>query len=197
MNHPITEPRSLPSAQDSTVLRRTIIKLTATQKILSASVIVVLALVWWDLLNRLIAFGRGIDYSGLGALGLDTIALIQHYNPFFWWTVVAICTFIIAYFLYRFTLHTHRIWQARLVSETVFAELVTQLSAPACEVINWAWEDRRHPITIGDLQRAAAELRANRFSKISLAAHHASLIDARCKRATNDENHLQSVEFRV
>ena len=83
MNHPITEPRSLPSAQDSTVLRRTIIKLTATQKILSASVIVVLALVWWDLLNRLIAFGRGIDYSGLGALGLDTIALIQHYNPFF------------------------------------------------------------------------------------------------------------------
>ncbi|MCQ9618025.1 hypothetical protein L1889_16240 [Paenalcaligenes niemegkensis] len=197
MNNPITERRPLPKAQDSTVLRSTIIKLTATQKILSASVIVVVALIWWDLLNRLIAFGRGIDYSGLSALGLDTIALIQQYNPFFWWTLVVICTFIIAYFLYRFTLYTHVLWQRRSVDETVFAELIKNLSASACEVINWAWHDRRHPITVGDLQRAANELRSGRFSKISLAEQHAALVDAGRKRTETDENNLQSVEFHV
>lgn len=197
MNYPITEQSDLPTAKDSTVLRRTLIKLTATQKIVSVSVVAIVALIWWDLLNRMIAFGRGIDYSGLSALGLDTITLLQHYNPFFWWSVVAICSVIIAYFLYRFILYTHQTWQNHLVKADVFADLIKQLSPAACEVINWVWENRRHPITVGDLQRVSHELRANRFSKIHLAAHHASLIDQGCKRIVNDENNLQSVEFHV
>ena len=198
MNHPITEPRSSPSPQDSSRLRSTLLKLTATQKIISTSVIVVVALIWWDLLNRMIAFGRGIDYSGLfNALGLDTIALIQQYNPFFWWTIVAICTFIIAYFLFRFTMYTHRVWQNRVVNETVFSDLVNGLSAPACEVIHWAWYDRRYPITVGDLQRAHHELRAGRFSMIHLAEQQAAMIDLDRQRPTDSKKDLQSVDFHV
>jgi hypothetical protein len=74
-----------PTRQDRAFMRNTLIKLTAAQKLLCAAVILLTALVWYDLLKRLVAFGKGIDYSGLHALGGQTIALLNQYNPFFWW----------------------------------------------------------------------------------------------------------------
>lgn len=117
-----------PTRQDDTLLRNTLLKLTATQKIVCTVVIAVVALVWYDLLNRLIAFGRHIDYSGLQALGVQAIELIKLYNPFFWWAVVALCTLIIAYFLYCFVQSTQRKVRSRLVSAEIIDTLVSQFS---------------------------------------------------------------------
>ncbi len=185
------KPNSLtqqPTSQDRALFRNTLLKLTAAQKIICAVVIVVVALIWYDLLNRLVAFGQNIDYSGLHALGVQTLALLNQYNPFFWWAVVALCTLIIAYFLYGFVRSTQRAARARLVKEETVSELVSQLSEPAREVLRWAWQDRRDPITVGDLQRAYAEVRSGRAAKIALARRHAAILGATPPAATGPEN---------
>jgi len=167
-----------PTRHDDTVLRNTLLKLTASQKITCTVVVAVVALVWYDLLNRLVAYGHGIDYSGLHALGAQVVDFLKRYNPFFWWGVVALCTLIIVYLLNGFIRHTSRRTRARLVGADVLAELVPQLSEPARQVLTWTWEDRRHPMTVGDLQRTRQELRAGRFEKIQLALRHAALLEA-------------------
>ena len=134
---PTTSQRQ-PTSQDYALLRSTLLKLTATQKILCIVVIAIVVLVWYDLLNRLVAFGKGIDYSGLHALGVQALALIQQYNPFFWWAVVALCTLIIAYFLYGFVQSTRQSVRAKLVDESTIAMLASRLSDPALEVLRWS-----------------------------------------------------------
>lgn len=169
-------------------MRNTLLRLTAAQKILCVVVIAIVALVWYDLLNRLIAFGRGIDYSGLHALGVQTIAFLKQYNPFFWWAVVVLCTLIIAYFLYGFVRSTQRRVRARHVNEDTIAMLAHELSEPAREVLRWVWSDRRQPITVGDLQRTAAELRSGRAAKISLARSHEALMQGQTAVETAGNN---------
>ncbi len=157
-------------------MRKTLLKLTAAQKTLCVVVVILVALVWYKLLNRLVAFGRDIDYGGLHTLGVQTIALLKQYNPFFWWAVVALCTLIIAYFLYVFVQGTQRRVRVKQVSEETVAMLAQQLSEPALEVLRWAWTDRRNPITVGDLQRTAREIGHGRAAKITLVRRHAALI---------------------
>ncbi|SHH71024.1 hypothetical protein [Pollutimonas bauzanensis] len=166
-----------PTRQDVALLRNTLLKLTATQKILCVVVVAVVALVWYDLLNRLIAFGRGIDYGGLHALGVQAIALLKQYNPFFWWAVVALCTLIIAYFLYGFVQGTQRRARLKQVSDATVSMLAHELSDPALEVLRWVWHERRDPITVGDLQRTLSELRGGRAAKIVLARRHVVLLE--------------------
>ncbi|WP_255475018.1 hypothetical protein [Pusillimonas sp. ANT_WB101] len=182
-----------PTRQDHTLLRNTLLKLTARQKILCVVIIVVVAIIWYNLLTRLVLFGRGIDYNGLHALGVQAVALLNQYNPFFWWAVVALCTLIIAYFLYGFVQSTNRQARAKLVDEDTIAQLSQQLSPPALEVLRWSWDDRRRPICVGDLQRAAAELRAGRSGKITLARRHAALLGQRGTAVTSVEPVYDSI----
>lgn len=165
------------SAQDQSALRSTLLKLTATQKILCTVVVAVVAIVWYDLLNRLVAFGDRVDYSGLQALGGDAIAFLQRYNSFFWWALVALCTLIIAYLLVGFVQASRERVQAKIVTAETFQALVAQLSEPARDVLRWAWQDRSQPVTVGVLQRAATELRSGRAGKIDLSRQQASLLD--------------------
>src|SRR3546814_790613 len=139
-----------PSSQDRSLLRNTLLQLTAVQKIICIAVVIVVALIWYDLLMRVVAFGHNIDYSGLHVLGVRGLALLNQYNPFFWWAVVALCTLIIAYFLYSFVRSMQRSVRSKLVKEETVSLLANQLSEPACEVLRWTWQDRRDPITVGD-----------------------------------------------
>lgn len=166
-----------PTRQDDALLRSTLLKLTAAQKILCTVVIAVVGLIWYDLLNRVITFGHDIDYSGLQVLGAQALEMLNRYNPFFWWAVVALCTLIIAYFLYSFVQGTQRKVRNKLVSAEIVTMLVSQFSPPANEVLCWVWQDRRDPITVGDLQRMSDELRSSRAHKITLAREHAAALD--------------------
>ncbi|HUH58552.1 MAG TPA: hypothetical protein VL001_00600 [Candidimonas sp.] len=165
-----------PTPADFALLRTTLLRLTASQKIVCVVVVAVVGLIWYDLLNRLIAFGRGIDYSGLPALGVQAVALLKQYNPFFWWAVVALCTLIIAYFLYEFVQGVQRRARLKIVNESTVAALASQLSEPALDVLRWVWRERRDPLTVGDLQRTLHELRYSRWAKIALARQHSNLI---------------------
>lgn len=68
--------------------------------------------------------------------------------------------------------------RAKIVGEDTIQMLAAQLSEPAREVLRWSWQDRREPVTVGDLQRAAAELRSGRAAKIALARRQAAMLDA-------------------
>lgn len=167
-----------PTAADINLLRQALLKLTAKQKIITVAVITVTLVVWYVLLQRLIQFGRGMDYSGLHALGVPTVNLLQQYNPFFWWAVVCLCSLIIVWLLYGFAQTQQRRGQHALVDEPVIAGLARQLSAPATEVLRWVWQDQRQPISVGDLQRTVLEIRRGRSGKITLARQHAALLSA-------------------
>lgn len=163
--------------QDHAVLRSTLLKLTATQKILCTVVVVVVALVWYALLKRLVAFGEQMDYSGLQVLGNEAIGFLQRYNTFFWWALVALITLILIYILTGFVQSSRRRVRSKIVSASTFHALVSQMSEAGREVLRWSWQDRTRPVDVGVLQHAAAELRSGRASKIALSRQQAEILD--------------------
>jgi len=169
--------RPQPTRADASRLRNTVLKLTAATRVFTVGVVILAALIWWFLLHRLIAFGRGLDYSGLEALGQQVVTFVKQYNPFFWWAIVALCTLIIAYFLYGFVEAMNRKARARRVDADIVTGLVSRLSPAAVHVLRWSWQNRREPITVGVLQRALHELQNGRASQIELAERHAALLD--------------------
>lgn len=157
-----------PTVKDRLAIHQTILRLTALYKGVATAVIVVAAIVWLTVIKYILAFGRTLDYSGLEALGLDA-ELIDQYNPFFWWTVVIICTLLITYFLFNFVQFTRQKASQKIVPKQEVKDLLSKISPAATHVIAWAWENRRHPITVGVLQQTTAQLGANRYALICLA----------------------------
>lgn len=170
--------RLQPTRSDAAHLRSTILRLTAAIRAATVIMIALVALCWWFLLHRVIAFGKGLDYSGLDALGGQIATLVRQYNPFFWWAVVALCTLIIAYFVYGLVQAMNRRASNRQVRADTVASLAERLSPAAVQVLRWSWQNRREPITVGVLQRALDELRSGRAARIELAERHAQLLEA-------------------
>lgn len=170
--------RPQPTRSDAAHLRNTILRLTAAVRVASVVMVAVVALCWWFLLHRLIAFGKGLDYSGLDALGGQIATFVKQYNPFFWWAVVALCTLIIAYFVYGLVQAMNRRARNRQVRADTVASLASRLSPAAVQVLQWSWQNRREPITVGVLQRALDELLSGRAARIELAERHAQLLEA-------------------
>lgn len=165
-----------PTVKDRLTIHQTILRLTALYKGIATAVVIVVALVWLTVINRILYFGRTLDYSGLEALGLDA-ALIKQYNPFFWWTVVVICTILITYLLFNFVQFTRQKASQKIVREADLTDLLTKISPAATHVMAWAWQDHRHPITVGVLQQTTAQLGANRYALICLAKDQEYLIE--------------------
>jgi hypothetical protein len=117
-------------------------------------------------------------------MGADASALLQRYNPYFWWAVVILCTILIAYLL---TLAVRGLaGRARLkaVDPHSVEQLTDQLSAAALDVLLWAWQQRDEPLRVGDLQLAGRELRAGRAGRLQLAAiQRAALESARTQKS--------------
>lgn len=179
--HHTETPLANPTIKDIYAVHKTILRLTAIYKSIATVVVIIGALVWITIINRILHFGRTLDYSGLEALGIDA-ALIKQYNPFFWWTVVVICTLLVSYLLFQFVQNTRKKASQKIVSQTDLESLLNTISPSTSQVIAWAWKNRRHPITVGVLQQAATQLRANRYSLICLAKAQESQL----------QNHLQA-----
>ncbi len=172
-----TSPAATP-ANSIAALRRLVLRLTAPQKAICAAVIVVVALIAYHLLGRLLSFGRNLDYGALGSLSVQATELAQQYMPVFWWVLVVIIAVIVVNILYRYAWSSHLRARQRIVNADDFTQLTRQLSPEAKEVLAWAWEDRRHPVTVGVLQRTIRELGAGRSGKIHLARTHAQALQA-------------------
>lgn len=180
--------RPRPTRADAALLRNTVLKLTVATRVVTVAVVLLCALIWWFLLHRLLAFGKGLDHTGLEALGPQVMSFVKQYNPFFWWAIVALCTLIIAYFLYGFVETMNRRVRARRVSADTIALLASRLSASALQVLHWCWQNRREPITVGVLQHTLRELSNGRAARIELAERHAALLDTAAATRAGDDS---------
>lgn len=178
-----------PTLKDRVTVHQAILRLTAIYKGIAIAVVAVAALVWITIISRILHFGRTLDYSGLEALGIDA-DLIKQYNPFFWWTVVVICTLLISYLLFNFVQYTRQRASQKIISDSDLQQLLTKISPAASHVLAWAWENRRHPITVGVLQQTTEQLGANRYSLICLAKDQESLLQQHLQPKTNVEEPL-------
>src|SRR5690554_2452578 len=97
---PTTQPTP-PTVKDRLSIHKTVLRLTAMYKTAAVIVCLIVGIVWYAVIKRTLAFGAEMDYSGLEALGLDA-ALIKQYTPFFWWTMILICSLLVFYLLYHF-----------------------------------------------------------------------------------------------
>ncbi|WP_066458791.1 hypothetical protein [Castellaniella caeni] len=170
------ETTQTPSRQDTALLRKIVLKLTATANITCAVLVVLVALVWYDLLNRLLAFGNGLDYAGNRLMGAEATALVQRYNPYFWGVLVALCTILLAWWVYLIVRAIHRRSRLKLVDAHSFSQLAEQLSAPALDVLLWAWQPHDEPLRVGDLQLARAELSGGRAARLQQAAQQLAVL---------------------
>lgn len=178
-----------PTLKDRVTVHQAILRLTAIYKGIAITVVAVAALVWITIISRILHFGRTLDYSGLEALGIDA-DLIKQYNPFFWWTVVVICTLLISYLLFNFVQYTRQRASQKIISDSDLQQLLTKISPAASHVLAWAWENRRHPITVGVLQQTTEQLGANRYSLICLAKDQESLLQQHLQPKTNVDEPL-------
>jgi len=178
-----------PTLKDRVTVHQAILRLTAIYKGIAIAVVAVAALVWITIISRILHFGRTLDYSGLEALGIDA-DLIKQYNPFFWWTVVVICTLLISYLLFNFVQYTRQRASQKIISDSDLQQLLTKISPAASHVLAWAWENRRHPITVGVLQQTTEQLGANRYSLICLAKDQESLLQQHLQPKTNVDEPL-------
>lgn len=175
-------PASLSPKHDVQAIRSLVLRLTALQKAVCAAVVLVIALVVYRLLASMLGFGLGINYHSLLGVSADTNALLQQYLPWLWWGLAVLLALIVIHALYRYALASHRRSQQRVVNAQAFAQLADQLSPEGREVLGWAWENRRYPVTVGILQRTLRELHAGRAGQIDLARTHAdSLAQAKPK----------------
>lgn len=164
---PTTQPTP-PTAKDRLSIHKTVLRLTAIYKTAAVIVCLIVGIVWYAVIKRTLAFGAEMDYSGLEALGLDA-ALIKQYTPFFWWTMILICSLLVFYLLYHFVQYTRQLASQKIVSGPQLEELLNTLSPAAIQVLGWCWENRRFPITVGVLQQTQQQLAANRYALICLA----------------------------
>ncbi|CAM5205483.1 putative protein OS=Castellaniella defragrans OX=75697 GN=HNR28_002184 PE=4 SV=1 [Castellaniella defragrans] len=173
-----------PTTQDHLLLGKILLKLTATTKIFSAILVVVVVLAWYDLLNRLLAFGKGIDYAGNHFMGAEASALLQRYNPYFWWALIILCTILIVYLLTLSVRGLANRARLKLVDAGSVTQITDRLSVPALDVLLWAWRERDEPLRVGDLQLASRALRAGRATRLQQAATQlATLEGARARKS--------------
>lgn len=109
MMHPETAhtdmPLAPPTVKDRITIHQTILRLTAIYKTVALAIVLIGVVLWLTIINRILHFGRTLDYSGLEALGIDA-ALIKQYNPFFGgqWLSFALYCLVICFFTSSSTL---------------------------------------------------------------------------------------------
>lgn len=159
-----------PKRHDHVLLRRVLIRLTAATHLLLAIMLVVIAWLSYMLLGRMLAFGTGINYTGNQLVGADASALLQRYNPYFWWALLLICALLIAWFSVMAVRAIYARTRRRPIDAASFNTLVQQLSRPALDVLMWSWKSHDEPLSIGDLLRARNELATGRSTRLQQAA---------------------------
>lgn len=173
-----------PTIKDRLSVHKTLLRLTATYKVIAVATCLIVALCWYGIVQRTLRFGANLDYSGLEALGLDG-ALIKQYNPFFWWTLLLICTLFVFYLLFHVVQYTRQRASQKTVTVNQLDDLLRTLSPAAIQVLNWCWDNKRFPITVGVLQQFQQQLALNRYSLICLAKDQESLLQQHLQSKTN------------
>lgn len=178
-----------PKPHDLKLLRNIVLKLAAPAIIASAVIIVLIGLVWLYLFKGILSFGESLDYSKFDIFGEQANKMIQDFNPYFWWIVCLLGTFIIIRILFAITKAIMRHSRYKLVDQNSFNQLSTELSVPALDVLLWAWSDHDEPIRLGDLKQAKDELAGGKSIRLYRAIEQRQLLE-QAKQTKAKENDL-------
>ena len=162
--------------QDCRSINQTLLKLSGPRFIMRAVVLVVAFVVWLFVSSRLLAFGRTLDYSAFAAMGQQAVDLMVRINPYLWWVVVAIWTLIVFFGVRSWLNGSIAAGRATPVAADVLADLVAGLSEGVVDVMQWVWNPRDEPLTIGDLRRTVQETRHGRIEKIELVREQEAVL---------------------
>lgn len=172
-------PDSGPTRADRRLLRQTVHAHTLGLFLAGLLGLVIVLWIWARLAQKLLQFGLHIDFDRLHVAGPEAMAILQRINPWFWWVVVILATLIVLRILFAIGRMLAAQARQRPIRSEAFNRLVHQLSAPALDVLLWAWSTPDEPLCVGDVQQAAHELAAHRASRLQTArAQRKALQDA-------------------
>lgn len=137
-------------------------------------VIVVWLSVW--LAHVVLGFGAQLKYDAFDTLGPQVVAVLTRINPYIWWVVVMLGGLIVLSALRAAYRHSVANAKSKIISLTDTQRIVHQASLASLDVLQWAWDSDRHPLTVGDLQRTIQLIRSNKASQLILARNQSALI---------------------
>jgi hypothetical protein len=123
-------------------------------------------------------FGAQVSYAGFEALGPQVVTVLTRINPYIWWAVVMVGVLIMLSWLRRGYEHSLAKGKSIIVSITDTQLIVSRVSNNTLDVIQWAWNVDRAPLTVGDLQRAITLVRGGKADQLKLARAQAQLIES-------------------
>ena len=181
MNRPSTANlRKDPTLLGSILLRLALARLLTRLTVILATI----ALVGY-FAQRILLSGKGwlefaIKLSGLSEiLGKTVIDFVMQYQTYFWWFVIFVLVLLAFNFLLSYLRGSLKRGRAALVPLNDVRKLCARLSPEGLDVLNWAWKDQSHPITMGILQTTLAQISSGRARKLALArAQQAELASA-------------------
>ena len=163
-------PRKDPPLLGSILLRLALPRLLARVTIILATIALVVYLAQHILLSGKVWLEFGIRISGLSdILGKAVIDVVMQYQKYFWWFVIAILILIAVNLLLGYLRQSLKRGRAALVPLGDVRKLCARLSPQGLDVLNWAWKDQSHPITIGILQTTLTQIGSGRIRKLALA----------------------------
>lgn len=175
----------LPNKLDHKLLRSIIFKLSLPSIISSLVLVLVVGIIWLNLFNKILAFGKSIDYAKLNLFGDQVSALIQHNNQYFWWAVCIVCSVIIIWILQSLVRKILNHARYKLVPADVFEQISQNLSAPALDVLLWAWPEQDEPLRLGDLILARSELQQGKSGRLKSAQIQRQALESARDQAAN------------
>jgi hypothetical protein len=123
-------------------------------------------------------FGAKVSYAGFDTLGPQVVSVLTRINPYIWWAIVMVGVLIMLSWLRRGYQHSLAVGGATIVSMHDTQMIVSRVSNNTLDVIQWAWNAERNPLTVGDLQRAMKLVRNGKADQLKLARAQAQLIES-------------------
>ena len=181
-------PRKDPPLLGSILLRLALPRLLARVAIILATIALVVYLAQHILLSGKAWLEFGIRVSGLSdILGKAVIDFVMQYQKYFWWFVIFVLVLIAVNFLLGYLRQSLKRGRAALVPLGDVRKLCARLSPQGLDVLNWAWKDQSHPITVGILQTTLTQIGSGRIRKLALARAQQAELTAALQNNPLDE----------
>lgn len=168
-------PNTVNIRKDVNLLGTTLLKLALPKLIIRLIVLLSALTVLFYCAQAILAQGRSwleyvIRVSGLhDILGKTVIDFVMQYQKFFWWLIVFLLVLFVLSSLMSWLRSSIKRGRAALVPLGDVRKLCGTMSRDALEVMDWVWQDKTLPLTVGNLQTTLSQLRSGRNRKLELA----------------------------
>ena len=163
--------------QDTHLLRSTLLRLAIPRLLTRVAVVLATVAIWLWLCSAILQRGRTVHYDGFEAFGPQVVDFLVRINPYIWWGVVLILSLCVLGGLRGWLRRSYARGRAATVPLAVVNNLAASLSPQVLDVLQWIWEDKEVPITVGMLYATLRQIRTGRVNKMALARAQKAALD--------------------